>query len=90
MARHSGKLERLTAWKGRCRGLCGIVCRHNHRPEIGDISGVLYGNDSDPDENRTALVEKSTIRLNLPQWTGLADVVARDAPAASIGLGEAA
>lgn len=47
------------------RGFDGIVCGHIHRPGIRGIDGVLYANDGDWVEHRTALAERRDGRLEL-------------------------
>ncbi len=50
------------------RGHQGVVCGHIHRAEMREINGVLYCNDGDWVESRTALVEHFDGRLELVQW----------------------
>ncbi|MGZ5179605.1 MAG: UDP-2,3-diacylglucosamine diphosphatase, partial [Ramlibacter sp.] len=52
----------------RRRGHQGVVCGHIHRAEMREIGGVLYCNDGDWVESRTALVEHHDGRLELVQW----------------------
>lgn len=85
-----GNFERAVACEARRRGVDGMICGHIHRPEIGDIGGVLYCNDGDWVENCTALVEDEGGRLSLLRWTEVADVVAGDAPVQAVALGRAA
>ncbi len=85
-----GNFERAVACEARRRGVDGIICGHVHRPNIGDISGVLYCNSGDWVENCTALVEDPAGRLSLLRWTEAGDIVAGDAPIPGIGLGQAA
>jgi UDP-2,3-diacylglucosamine pyrophosphatase LpxH len=85
-----GNFERAVACEARRRGVNGIICGHIHRPEIGDIGGVLYCNDGDWVENCTALVEDPAGRLSLLRWTEAADIVAGDAPTPATDLGQAA
>jgi UDP-2,3-diacylglucosamine pyrophosphatase LpxH len=82
--------ERAVACEARRRGVDGMICGHIHRPEIGDIGGVLYCNDGDWVENCTALVEDSAGRLSLLRWTEAVDVVTGDAPVPAVTLGHAA
>ncbi len=44
------------------------VCGHIHRAEMRDIDGILYCNDGDWVESRTALVEHFDGRLELLEW----------------------
>jgi len=81
-----GNFERAVACEARRRGVDGIICGHIHRPEIGDIGGVLYCNDGDWVENCTALVEDPAGRLSLLRWTEAADIVAGDAFTPAIGV----
>jgi UDP-2,3-diacylglucosamine pyrophosphatase LpxH len=61
--------ERAVAQEARRLGHDGVVCGHIHRAEMRDIDGVLYCNDGDWVESRTALVEHYDGRLELVQWT---------------------
>jgi UDP-2,3-diacylglucosamine pyrophosphatase LpxH len=46
-----------------------VVCGHIHRAEMRTIDGVLYCNDGDWVESRTALVEHFDGRFELVHWT---------------------
>jgi len=50
------------------RGYQGVVCGHIHRGQIRDIQGVLYCNDGDWVESRSAMVEHFDGRLELIFW----------------------
>jgi len=50
------------------RGYQGVVCGHIHRAQIRDIQGVLYCNDGDWVESRSAMVEHFDGRLELILW----------------------
>ena len=65
--------ERAVAHEARRRGHQGVVCGHIHRAEMRWIDGVLYCNDGDWVESRTALVEHFDGRLELVQWQAPAD-----------------
>ena len=65
--------ERAVAHEARRRGHQGVVCGHIHRAEMRSIDGVLYCNDGDWVESRTALVEHFDGRLELVQWRPSAD-----------------
>jgi UDP-2,3-diacylglucosamine pyrophosphatase LpxH len=60
--------ERAVAGEARKRGYHGVVCGHIHRAEMRDIDGVLYCNDGDWVESRTALVEHHDGRLEIVHW----------------------
>ncbi|NML45478.1 UDP-2,3-diacylglucosamine diphosphatase [Ramlibacter sp. G-1-2-2] len=60
--------ERAVAHEARRRGHQGVVCGHIHRAELRHIDGVLYCNDGDWVESRTALVEHYDGRLELVEW----------------------
>jgi UDP-2,3-diacylglucosamine pyrophosphatase LpxH len=60
--------EAAVAHEARRRGHQGVVCGHIHRAEMRDIGGVLYCNDGDWVESRTALVEHHDGRLELVHW----------------------
>jgi UDP-2,3-diacylglucosamine pyrophosphatase LpxH len=57
-----------------------VVCGHIHHAEIRDVNGILYCNDGDWVESRTALVEHADGRLEILHWGAQALVVNR-APA---------
>jgi UDP-2,3-diacylglucosamine pyrophosphatase LpxH len=50
----------------------GIVCGHSHHAEITRFRDVLYCNDGDWVESRTALVEHHDGRLELLRWPAMA------------------
>ena len=60
--------EVAVANEARRRGHQGVVCGHFHRAEMRDINGVLYCNDGDWVESRTALVEHMDGTLALLHW----------------------
>jgi UDP-2,3-diacylglucosamine pyrophosphatase LpxH len=60
--------EVAVAAEARKRGHHGVVCGHIHRAEMRQINGVLYCNDGDWVESRTALVEHFDGRLELIHW----------------------
>ena len=60
--------ENAVAHEAHRRGHDGVVCGHIHRAELREIGGVLYCNDGDWVESRTALVEHHDGRLELVQW----------------------
>jgi UDP-2,3-diacylglucosamine pyrophosphatase LpxH len=60
--------EVALARETRRRGHHGVVCGHIHRAEMRDINGILYCNDGDWVESRTALVEHSDGRLEILHW----------------------
>ena len=62
--------ERAVANEARQRGYQGVVCGHIHRAEMREIEGVLYCNDGDWVESRTALVEHHDGRLEIVHWLG--------------------
>jgi UDP-2,3-diacylglucosamine pyrophosphatase LpxH len=49
-------------------GYQGVVCGHIHRAEMREIEGILYCNDGDWVESRTALVEHMDGRLEMIHW----------------------
>lgn len=49
----------------------GIICGHSHHAEISRFRGVLYCNDGDWVESRTALVEHHDGRLELLRWPAM-------------------
>jgi UDP-2,3-diacylglucosamine pyrophosphatase LpxH len=60
--------EVAVAREARRRGFDGVVCGHIHHAEIRDIEGILYCNDGDWVESRTALVEHMDGRLEIIYW----------------------
>jgi len=50
------------------RGFQGVVCGHIHRAEMRDIDGMLYINDGDWVESRSAFVEHVGGRLEILHW----------------------
>ncbi|MBA3772459.1 MAG: UDP-2,3-diacylglucosamine diphosphatase [Ramlibacter sp.] len=63
------QFEAAVAREARRRGYQGVVCGHIHRAEIRDIDGILYCNDGDWVESRTALIENYDGSLQLVHWT---------------------
>lgn len=64
--------EMAVAHEARRRGFDGVVCGHIHHAEIRTVDGVLYCNDGDWVESRTALVEHIDGRLEIVHWAGAA------------------
>ena len=62
--------ERAVAHEARRLGHHGVVCGHIHRAEMRMIDGVLYCNDGDWVESRTALLEHQDGLLELVHWHG--------------------
>lgn len=60
--------EEALATEAKKRGLDGVICGHIHKPEMRDISGILYCNDGDWVESLTALVEDHAGVLRLVTW----------------------
>ncbi len=60
--------EVAVADEARRRGHQGVLCGHIHRAEMRMIDGILYCNDGDWVESRTALVEHADGRLELLAW----------------------
>jgi UDP-2,3-diacylglucosamine pyrophosphatase LpxH len=67
--------EDAVAAQARKQGYDVVVCGHIHRAEIRNIDGVLYCNDSDWVESRTALVEHMNGQLELVYWGGQGEIV---------------
>ena len=70
--------EVAVANEARRRGHQGVVCGHIHRAEMRDIDGVLYCNDGDWVESRTALVEHFDGTLELLHWAAAHETQSRD------------
>jgi UDP-2,3-diacylglucosamine pyrophosphatase LpxH len=62
------QFENAVATEAKKRGYQGVVCGHIHRAELRDVAGVLYANDGDWVESRTALVETQTGELQIWEW----------------------
>ncbi|HSV82593.1 MAG TPA: UDP-2,3-diacylglucosamine diphosphatase [Ramlibacter sp.] len=60
--------ETAVAHEARRRGHDGVVCGHIHRAEMREIDGVVYCNDGDWVESRSALVEHFDGRLEIVYW----------------------
>jgi UDP-2,3-diacylglucosamine pyrophosphatase LpxH len=60
--------EAAVAREAQRRGYQGVVCGHIHRAEMRTIDGILYCNDGDWVESRTALVEHMDGTLELVTW----------------------
>ena len=60
--------EEAVAAEARRRGHQGVLCGHIHRAEMRMIDGVLYCNDGDWVESRSALVEHADGRLEMLAW----------------------
>ena len=63
--------EEAVAKEAKKRGHQGVVCGHIHRAEMRWIDGILYCNDGDWVESRTALVEHLDGRFELIAWDEL-------------------
>ncbi|GAB1578246.1 UDP-2,3-diacylglucosamine diphosphatase [Bordetella petrii] len=60
--------EETLAGEARRRGLDGVVCGHIHKPELREVSGILYCNDGDWVESLSALAETHDGQLVLVDW----------------------
>jgi len=69
--------ENAVAHEAAKHGYQGVVCGHIHRAEIRDVNGVLYCNDGDWVESRSALVENEQGELSLLYWQTEPIVVAK-------------
>jgi len=77
------EFEVAVAKEAKRRGYQGVVCGHIHHAEIRDIDGILYCNDGDWVESRTALVEHMDGQLEIIYWDQLVEHVKALAPAIS-------
>ncbi|HEY9573309.1 MAG TPA: UDP-2,3-diacylglucosamine diphosphatase [Pusillimonas sp.] len=78
--------EDALAKEAKRRGFDGVVCGHIHKAQIREVDGILYCNDGDWVESRTALVEHLDGRLEIITWIpGAAEATktSKAAPAAS-------
>jgi UDP-2,3-diacylglucosamine pyrophosphatase LpxH len=60
--------EVAVAQEAQRRGFDGVVCGHIHHAEIRMVNGVVYCNDGDWVESRTALVEHLNGQLEIIHW----------------------
>ncbi len=67
--------EIAVAKEAKRKGYQGVVCGHIHHAEIRNIDGVLYCNDGDWVESRTALVEHMDGKLEIIYWDQQIDLV---------------
>ena len=74
--------EEAVANEAKKRGHDGVLCGHIHRAEMRMINGVLYCNDGDWVESRTALVEHYDGRLEILHWEPSHEVQRTSQPAA--------
>ena len=74
--------EVAVATEAKHRGHAGVVCGHIHRAEMRDINGILYCNDGDWVESRSALVEHLDGRLEIIYWDDLLAAQHREQSAA--------
>ena len=73
--------EEAVANEAKKRGHDGVLCGHLHRAEMRMINGVLYCNDGDWVESRTALVEHYDGRLEILHWEPSHEVQRTSQPA---------
>jgi UDP-2,3-diacylglucosamine pyrophosphatase LpxH len=76
--------EVAVANEAKKRGHHGVLCGHIHRAEMRMINGVLYCNDGDWVESRTALVEHYDGRLEILHWEPSHEVQKTSQPASVI------
>ena len=62
------RFEVTAAEYAQARGFDGVICGHIHRPGVMNIDGVLYANDGDWVEHRTALAEDEEGNLSLLRY----------------------
>ncbi len=73
--------EEAVAAEARRRGHQGVLCGHIHRAEMRMIDGVLYCNDGDWVESRTALVEHADGHLEMLAWQPDREALLQNTPA---------
>ena len=76
--------EKAVAHEARRRGYDGVVCGHIHHAEIRQVEGVLYCNDGDWVESRTALVEHMDGHLEIVHWAAVTAVSESRVPALTV------
>ena len=72
--------EIAVAKEAKRKGYQGVVCGHIHHAEIRNIDGVLYCNDGDWVESRTALVEHMDGKLEIIYWDQQVDLIKEVTP----------
>lgn len=75
--------EIAVAKEAKRKGYQGVVCGHIHHAEIRQLEGILYCNDGDWVESRTALVEHMNGKLEIIYWDQEVDLVKEMTPALS-------
>jgi UDP-2,3-diacylglucosamine pyrophosphatase LpxH len=60
--------DEQVALAARHRNVDGVICGHTHRPDHRMIGPILYINDGDWVQSRTALVEEMSGELRLIRW----------------------
>jgi len=63
--------EDALAQEAKRRGFQGVVCGHIHRAQIREIDGILYCNDGDWVESRSAMIERFDGSLEILYWDPL-------------------
>jgi len=63
--------EDALAQEAKRRGFHGVVCGHIHHAQIREIDGILYCNDGDWVESRSAMIENFDGSLELLYWDPL-------------------
>lgn len=69
------RFEHVAAAYATERNYDGVVCGHIHRPQLREIDGIVYANDGDWVEHRTALAETFTGELQIVRWQSNSMVV---------------
>ncbi len=78
--------EKAVVTEARTRRVDGVVCGHIHRAALGEIDGVLYGNDGDWVETCSAIVERNDGSLRLWHWPGQGVPLADTAALPAVGM----
>ena len=76
--------EHAMVTETRRRGCSGIICGHIHQPELKITDGIIYGNDGDWVESRSALVEHYDGKLELLNWDKISKNIASVAEVSSV------
>ncbi len=65
LARRINQFEKSIVSEAKTKGYDGVLCGHFHSPALKKIDGIIYCNDGDWVQNRTAVVEEEDGSLSL-------------------------
>jgi UDP-2,3-diacylglucosamine pyrophosphatase LpxH len=84
--RYVDAFEKAAIAEARTRRADGVITGHIHRSALGEIDGMLYGNDGDWVENCSAIVETNYGALQLWHWPGQGVPMANALALPAIGM----